>query len=175
MCISCQVLKGFVVSSAREQPVQSFPFQHSPSMCTCWTSVYAYAHAQPMLIPPNSAVVARASGSWRLKLQNARVGSLEALLIHCILLMQGVHHWVPFCRYKRVNASCLRASPTALWWQAAKGQLAERSFLEAHVEDNADYDGVAVKWGLGNKAASAQACAQACLEHVPAVQVPGKP
>ena len=76
-----------------------------------------------------------------------------------------------------MNASCLRASPTARWWQAAagKGQLGERGALEAHVEERADYDGVAVKWGLGNKAASAAACGQACLDHVPAADVPGAP
>ena len=91
-------------------------------------------------------------------------------------VMQWVHHRVPRRRYMKVNASCLRASPTARWWQAAagKGQLGERGFLAAHVEERADYDGVAVKWGLGNKAASAQACSQACLDHVPAADVPGK-
>lgn len=37
------------------------------------------------------------------------------------------------------------------------------------VEKAADYDGLAVAWGIGNKMATAEDCAVACLNHKPGV------
>jgi len=71
-----------------------------------------------------------------------------------------------------VNASCLRSSPTAQWWRQV-GANGRAAGLAAHLEERADYDGVAVVWGLGHKAATAQACGEACLNYVPAPPLAG--
>jgi len=39
--------------------------------------------------------------------------------------------------------------------------------LKAHIEPAADYDGLAVYWGINNTKASAEDCAKQCLEHMP--------
>lgn len=39
--------------------------------------------------------------------------------------------------------------------------------LIVHIERGADYDGIAVAWGMGNKKASLEECALACKRHVP--------
>ncbi|KAK9845704.1 hypothetical protein WJX81_000103 [Elliptochloris bilobata] len=108
----------------------------------------------------------QAAARWEWVLAPAEGGATAA----CEALSARVCGSPAMDGYAHVNASCLRSSPAARWWRnaAASGRLAEKAFLEAHVEQRADYDGVAVKWGLGHKAASAQACAQACLDHVPA-------
>lgn len=66
--------------------------------------------------------------------------------------------------YAHVDARCLEGSPTNVWWQRAK--LAPGD-LEAHIEQRADYDGVAVAWGIGNKKGSIEECAAACKAHMP--------
>ena len=45
--------------------------------------------------------------------------------------------------YAHVNASCLEASPTAAGHSA-------QEVLECYTEEGADYDGLAVRWGIGN-------------------------
>jgi hypothetical protein len=69
-------------------------------------------------------------------------------------------------RYAHVDFGCLRRSPTARWWRGA-ADAGRLGTLVPWVEEAADYDGIAVVWGLGHKAASAAACAQACLDHAP--------
>ena len=71
-----------------------------------------------------------------------------------------------------MNASCLRSSPTAQWWREA-GANGRAAGLAAHLEERADYDGAAVVWGLGHKAAIAQACGEAGLNPVPAPPLAG--
>lgn len=64
--------------------------------------------------------------------------------------------------YAHVNDSCLLASPTAKWykaWVAAGGRPEE---LVVHLEAAADIDGIAVKWGIGNKFESPEECAHDC-------------
>ena len=75
-----------------------------------------------------------------------------------------------FCclgRYDHVVTKCLYDSPSAKWqskWEAEGGKRAD---LVAHYERNADYDGLAVGWGIGNKKASIEACGEACRAHKP--------
>lgn len=72
--------------------------------------------------------------------------------------------------YASVNDTCLLNSPTARWWLAARDRvglagLAAQSVI--HIEERADYDGLAVRWGIGHKKESVEACAKACLLHKP--------
>ena len=60
---------------------------------------------------------------------------------------------------------CLIDSPSAKWWfdwEAAGGKPED---LVVHVERHADFDGLAVGWGIGNKKASAEECGEACRAH----------
>jgi hypothetical protein len=69
--------------------------------------------------------------------------------------------------YEHVNASCLLASPTARWyadWTAAGHPPAS---LIAHLEAESDIDGIAVKWGIGNKFETPEECAADCWRHRP--------
>mmetsp|Transcript_1104 Transcript_1104/g.3307 ORF Transcript_1104/g.3307 Transcript_1104/m.3307 type:complete len:89 (+) Transcript_1104:177-443(+) len=42
-----------------------------------------------------------------------------------------------------------------------------------HMEEEADYDGLAVGWGINNKKQSALECAEACRNHRPGPHVGG--
>jgi hypothetical protein len=58
--------------------------------------------------------------------------------------------------YAHVNVSCILQSPTARWYRqyiAAGGSYHD---LVVHIEPQADYDGIAVKWGINHKTATAQ-------------------
>mmetsp|Transcript_16133 Transcript_16133/g.22284 ORF Transcript_16133/g.22284 Transcript_16133/m.22284 type:complete len:350 (-) Transcript_16133:166-1215(-) len=66
--------------------------------------------------------------------------------------------------YAHVEPRCLERSRTAI--EHPKDPQ-DRVKLEVHVETAADFDGLAVVWGLGFKQPSAAACAEACLKHVP--------
>ena len=66
--------------------------------------------------------------------------------------------------YAHVKPDCLDNSPTNVWWQRAKPTKAD---LVVHLEHHADYDGLAVAWGIGNTKASVEECARACKDHVP--------
>ena len=66
--------------------------------------------------------------------------------------------------YAHVKPDCLDKSPTNVWWQRAKPTKAD---LVVHLEHHADYDGLAVAWGIGNTKASIEECARACKDHVP--------
>eukprot|EP01065_Artemidia_motanka_P022187 TRINITY_DN26400_c0_g1_i1.p1 TRINITY_DN26400_c0_g1~~TRINITY_DN26400_c0_g1_i1.p1 ORF type:complete len:497 (+),score=126.50 TRINITY_DN26400_c0_g1_i1:53-1543(+) len=68
--------------------------------------------------------------------------------------------------YSRVDNACLRNSETM---RSTAKDRAEREQLQCHVERHASYDGVAVRWGVGHKKDSAEACAEACRQHRPAV------
>ena len=57
------------------------------------------------------------------------------------------HHHI---RYAHVKPECLYASPAAKWWQAWEAGGGRREELVVHIERNADYDGLAVAWGIGN-------------------------
>ena len=62
---------------------------------------------------------------------------------------------------------CLYDSPSALWWidwKAHGGQVAD---LEVHIDRNADYDGLAVAWGIGNTKLRVEECGEACRAHKP--------
>lgn len=60
-------------------------------------------------------------------------------------------------RYAHVDPTCLEASPTAQWWKSwltkVEGDVKQ---LQVHFEYEADYDGLAVGWGINNKKATAQ-------------------
>jgi len=76
--------------------------------------------------------------------------------------------------YSHVDPACLESSPTALWWKTwlerSRGDMQQ---LQVHFEYEADYDGLAVGWGINNKKASAQECAEACRNHQPGPHVGG--
>lgn len=69
--------------------------------------------------------------------------------------------------YSHVVPKCLEESPTAKWWAAYYKAGGKQSELVVHIEKGADYDGLAVAWGLGNKKGSAEECALQCLQHMP--------
>lgn len=71
--------------------------------------------------------------------------------------------------YAKVDPSCLRASPAALWWYSHRPAPND---LDIHLERRADYDGLAVRWGIGHTLGSVEACGEACRQHVP---TPGDP
>ncbi len=62
---------------------------------------------------------------------------------------------------------CLEDSPTAKWYLDYYARGGKQTELIVHIEKGADFDGLAVAWGLGNKKASAEECAKQCLEHMP--------
>lgn len=66
--------------------------------------------------------------------------------------------------YAHVDAQCLERSPTNAWWKRAKPQADD---LLIHIEKNANYDGLAVAWGIGNTMTSLKECAKACKQHIP--------
>jgi hypothetical protein len=49
-----------------------------------------------------------------------------------------------------VKPECLYASPAAKWWQAWEAAGGRREELVVHIERSADFDGLAVGWGIGN-------------------------
>lgn len=65
--------------------------------------------------------------------------------------------------YASVDRNCLIESPTATWFM--ENVYGNKDMLQIHIEKNADYDGIAVRWGLGNKVAHVEECAQMCLDH----------
>lgn len=73
--------------------------------------------------------------------------------------------------YAHIKPECLHASKTAQWWEEVKPD--PFTDLVAHIEHNADYDGVAVAWGINNKKRNVEECARACREHKPNPQDTG--
>jgi hypothetical protein len=69
--------------------------------------------------------------------------------------------------YAHVVPKCLEESPTNRWFQEYYAAGGKQGDLVAHIETAADYDGLAVKWGIKNTKASAQECAEDCLSHMP--------
>ncbi|KAG1671874.1 hypothetical protein FOA52_003441 [Chlamydomonas sp. UWO 241] len=69
--------------------------------------------------------------------------------------------------YSHVVPKCLEDSPTAKWWAAYYKAGGRQRDLVVHIEKNAEFDGLAVAWGLGNKKATAEECAAQCLAHMP--------
>lgn len=61
--------------------------------------------------------------------------------------------------YTSVSKECLMQSPT--FQQYTKPNVA----LVPHIERHADYDGLAVAWGINNKVANVEGCAQQCMDH----------
>ncbi|KAL6771610.1 hypothetical protein ACKKBG_A27080 [Auxenochlorella protothecoides x Auxenochlorella symbiontica] len=76
-------------------------------------------------------------------------------------------------QYANVQESCLLASPVARWWREARAELGPAALtasMRVHIERRADYDGMAVRWGIGHTQPSVEACAHACLTHEPVPQ-----
>lgn len=69
--------------------------------------------------------------------------------------------------YAHVNVSCILQSPTARWYRQYTAAGGSYHDLVVHIEPQADYDGVAVKWGINHKRETAQECAKACWKHRP--------
>ena len=66
--------------------------------------------------------------------------------------------------YAHVDPKCLETSRTNREFDASPAARAE---LVAWYEPHASYDGLAVRWGIGHRAASAKACASRCRDHAP--------
>ncbi|KAI8464342.1 MAG: hypothetical protein J3K34DRAFT_120330 [Monoraphidium minutum] len=64
--------------------------------------------------------------------------------------------------YANVKPECLFASPTARWYRGWVAGGGDPAALVAHLEAASDIDGIAVKWGIGNKHDSAEGCARDC-------------
>ena len=77
------------------------------------------------------------------------------------------------CRYAHVDPSCLETSPTSRWHQRYEAAGGRHEDLVAHVEERADYDGLAVRWGINHKTDSVEECADACRNHKPNPQGTG--
>lgn len=71
--------------------------------------------------------------------------------------------------YAHVDVECLRKSPTAQWYFQFRP---EPDDLVVFVDREADYDGLAVSWGIGNTKASVEECAETCRQHRPG-NIPG--
>lgn len=61
--------------------------------------------------------------------------------------------------YSHVNESCLHSSPTARLYRTE----GVRKTLVPRIDLFADYDGIAVKWGIDNKVSSVEECAEQCV------------
>jgi len=64
--------------------------------------------------------------------------------------------------YAKVNLTCMAASATAREYDASESG---REKLRAHIEPHASYDGIAVRWGIGHVANTAEECAEKCRTH----------
>jgi hypothetical protein len=53
------------------------------------------------------------------------------------------------CRYAHVVPECLETSPTTVYWRKWMREGGTPEALVAHIEHFADYDGLAVGWGIG--------------------------
>ena len=108
---------------------------------------------------------------------------------------------VTCCRYAHVDPSCLEASPTnrcelsvsqlvaatrcrwhrlenlqvslPRWHQRYEAAGGKHEDLVAHIEERADFDGLAVRWGINHKTGSVEECADACRNHKPNPQGAG--
>ena len=70
--------------------------------------------------------------------------------------------------YSHVDTDCLDRSPTAAAYVAHLASGADaRAHLVRAPEQRADYDGLGVRWGIGNKKATWQECEAACAAHEP--------
>ncbi|GLI68829.1 hypothetical protein VaNZ11_013371 [Volvox africanus] len=69
--------------------------------------------------------------------------------------------------YAHVVPKCLEDSPTAKWWAEYYASGGKQADLVVHIEKQADYDGLAVYWGINNKKASVEECAEHCKKHMP--------
>ena len=77
-------------------------------------------------------------------------------------------------RYAHVNPECLETSPTNVWWHEWQASGASTEHAQAVVERHADYDGLAVVWGIGHFHQTVEECAEACRKYVPSLQQGGK-
>ena len=69
----------------------------------------------------------------------------------------------------------MEQSPTNSWWQEWRQSGASKQHAEAVVEEHADYDGVAVVWGIGHFTQTVEECAEACRTHEPRLHLGGAP
>ena len=87
---------------------------------------------------------------------------------------QLIFHLLLLPRYAHVNPECLEASPTNTWWHEWQSSGASKEHAQAVLEQNADYDGLAVVWGIGHTTQTAEDCAEACRSYSPTLQQGGE-
>lgn len=66
--------------------------------------------------------------------------------------------------YAHVEPPCLEQSPTNQWYIDNKPGPED---MDIYFEKEADYDGMAVGWGIGNTKQSVEECGEACRQHKP--------
>lgn len=77
-------------------------------------------------------------------------------------------------RYAHVSPECMERSPTNMWWQEWRQSGASKQHAEAVVEEHADYDGIAVVWGIGHFKQTVEGCAEACRTYESHLQLGGQ-
>jgi len=101
---------------------------------------------------------------------------VSAVLTYCVFLavlqpevglLGNTNHSIYYTRvcgspaidgYAHVNETCLRQSPTATGYKKGIDPT-----ITARIDRFADYDGIAVKWGIDNKVSSVEECAEQCM------------
>lgn len=78
-------------------------------------------------------------------------------------------------RYAHVSPECIEQSPTNMWWQEWRRSGASKQHAEAVLEEHADYDGIAVVWGIGHFKQTVEECAEACRTYEPRLNLGGQP
>lgn len=68
-----------------------------------------------------------------------------------IWLFRSSSQVMAVCRYAHASPPCLEDSPTNRWHAAYLEAGGKPSDLTAHIDYRADYDGLAVAWGINNK------------------------
>lgn len=69
----------------------------------------------------------------------------------------------------------MEQSPTNMWWQEWRQSGASKQHAEAVLEEHADYDGIAVVWGIGHFKQTVDECAEACRTYEPRLNLGGQP
>lgn len=72
--------------------------------------------------------------------------------------------------YAHVSPECLESSPTNTWWHEWQQSGASKEHASAVLEEHANYDGIAVVWGIGHFTPTAEDCAEACRSYEPPLQ-----
>ena len=133
------------------------------TMATGWQIVWTSGTVGPYLVrPKDGGKMEDIEETEKTKLVDVRK-NLPSLPIHHEMRIRecgspavdGYAHVVPECLVNSTTNKDFDSSETS--------RLEQVAWLEKH----ASYDGLAVRWGIGHKAGTAEECAQKCREHQP--------